>query len=98
MYEASDGELYYQKNGEVEHQYTVFRETHENDTKVSSFHMPKHKMKWQFKLKISMVDPVGSKEAMPSIPAKRRLGKMFDFVSFGPFPHYVSRSATENIK
>ena len=44
VYEASDGELYYQKNGEVEHQYTVFRETHENDTKVSSIHMPKHRL------------------------------------------------------
>ena len=45
VYEASDGELYYQKNGEVDHQYTVFRETHENDTKVSSIYMPKHIMK-----------------------------------------------------
>ena len=47
VYEASDGELYYQKNGEVEHQYTVFRESHENDTKVSLFKTSK----LQFKIK-----------------------------------------------
>ena len=35
VYEATDEELYYQKNGEVENQYTVFHEVHENDTKVS---------------------------------------------------------------
>ena len=86
VYEASDGELYYQKNGEVEHQYTVFRETHENDTKVSSIHMPKHIMKWQFKLKIWVEDPVGSWEpCSPPLP-KEDWGKCLNSCLLAPFP------------